>query len=102
MKSAKQRQIDERADPCIGLRPQRCKVCGRVDHIDFHVSDEVWNKIVPIEFRGRVLCIACFDYFASARNVQYAEHLDREICFVGAMAGFTAIIRDRAGTNTAE
>lgn len=102
MKSAKQTQIDERADPCIGLRPQRCKVCGRVDHINFHVPDAVWDKVVPLEFRGLVVCLPCFDYFASARNVQYAKHLDREICFVGSMAGFTAIIRDCAGTDTAE
>jgi len=101
MRSPKQRQTT-RDEPAIGVRRQRCKVCGRVDHINFHVPDAVWDKVVPLEFRNLVVCISCFDYFASARSVQYAEHLDREIHFAGDMAGFTAIIRDRTGTDTAE
>ena len=29
---------------------QRCKVCGKRDKMNFHISDEVWEAIVPLPY----------------------------------------------------
>lgn len=70
--------------------PQRCKVCGRVDRWNFQVDDKTWGAIVPNEFKDCVVCLPCFDYFASAKNIAY--DLDREIHFVGEKSIFKARI----------
>ena len=57
--------------------PQRCKVCGGVDRIDFKVSGNLWEKVVLQESRGTLIGLSGFDYFASAKNV--AVELDQKI-----------------------
>ena len=64
---------------------QRCKVCGRPDIVSFSVDDKTWNKVVPPQFQNRVVCLLCFDSFASVRGVQYVKSL-KELFFVGDMA----------------
>jgi hypothetical protein len=66
---------------------QTCKVCGRPDKFDFHVSNDIWQAIVPDEFQSRVVCLYCFDDFAYRRNVDYAESL-RSLWFAGDKATF--------------
>jgi hypothetical protein len=60
---------------------QTCKVCGRPDKFNFSVSDEDWARIVPPQYRGLVVCFACFDLFAHATRQQYA--LVGSVYFVG-------------------
>ena len=67
---------------------QTCKVCGRPDKFDFHVPDDVWQAVVPLEFRNRVVCLACFDDFAEARQVNYATCLAPSLWFAGDAATF--------------
>ena len=50
-----------------------CKRCWRFNPVGFSVPDEVWNRVVPEEFRNRVLCIMCFDYFATEHGVDWAQ-----------------------------
>lgn len=54
---------------------ETCKRCWRANPLGFHVPDEVWNAAVPLELRGRVLCILCFDELATERGVQW----DRDV-----------------------
>jgi hypothetical protein len=67
------------------MQRQTCKVCRRVDEFDFHVSDEVWRSVVPVRFRNQVVCLACFDRFASWKSVDYSPHL-RVLYFAGDQA----------------
>lgn len=72
----------------MSLFPQRCKVCGKRDKMDFHVDDATWARVVPEAFQNTVVCLACFDGFASMRGESYSDALDREIYFVGDVASF--------------
>jgi hypothetical protein len=47
---------------------QTCKVCGAQDRFNFHVSDEVWARIVPKEIQDHVVCLKCFDKYAKKRH----------------------------------
>jgi hypothetical protein len=69
------------------MNQQTCKVCGRPDKFDFHVPDDIWNEVVPAEFRRKVVCLACFDDFARQRDVEYASHL-HTLYFAGGRASF--------------
>lgn len=74
----------------VGRRDQsqRCKVCGRRDKFNFHVSDAIWEAIVPASYVNRVVCLACFDDFALQKGVNYAATLD-SLYFAGDRAAFT-------------
>ena len=63
-----------------GIPIQTCQMCGTCDGYDFHVPDLLWKKVTRQE--DGVLCLKCFDKFATERNVDYMEHLT-EMCFVG-------------------
>ena len=73
---------------------QRCKMCSRADHFDFSVPDKVWEKVT--EDRYNVLCLACFDYLASAKGINYAEDIYPEIYFAGDAGSFTLRITSRS------
>ena len=75
--------------------PQRCKACGRADGLDFNVEHETWARVVPTEFQNRVVCLPCFDYFASAKNINYIEALRPEIYFSGSKGSFIARIEHK-------
>src|ERR1051326_5392561 len=66
---------------------QTCKACGKRDAFDFHVSDETWACVVPLEFRTRVVCLHCFDLFARERGVLYAKEITT-LYFAGEQASF--------------
>lgn len=68
--------------------PQRCKVCGCRSKIDFYVSDDTWEAVVPEPFRKRVVCLSCFDAFAAQRGVSYADSIIGQVLFVGDAADF--------------
>ena len=59
-----------------------CKACGRVDHFDFHVPDDIWNAIVPPPLRNRVVCLNCFDRYAKEMGVDYADYI-KDLYFAG-------------------
>jgi hypothetical protein len=71
---------------------QRCKVCGCRDKFDFHIEDEVWQKVVPIQYQNRVVCLACFDDFAKKKEVDYSPSL-KEIYFAGDKVSFQFSVR---------
>ena len=57
------------------LSPERCKVCLRASGFSFHITDDMWAKVVPEPFRKKVVCLTCFDSFASAKGIAYVEAL---------------------------
>ena len=79
----------------MSLYPQRCKVCGRRTEIEFHVTDDVWARVIPPPYRNNVVCLRCFDSFASLRNVDYADAIDKELSFDGDKASFTLFVQSR-------
>ena len=66
---ALRRERDGKLPYEINLQQQTCKVCGRPMKLDFHVSDELWDKIVPEEYRNSAVCLYCFDEFAHQAGV---------------------------------
>lgn len=56
---------------------ETCKRCWRANPLGFNVPDEVWAAAVPESFRNKVLCIMCFDEFATERGVVW----DHEVVF---------------------
>lgn len=76
--------------------PQRCKVCGKRDKFDFHVDDETWKKVVPLPFHDRVVCLGCFDAFASQKGIDYTDAIAREVYFAGDGASFILHVAARS------
>jgi hypothetical protein len=79
----------------MGSYPQRCKVCGKRDMFNFTITDEVWNKVVPKPFQNRVVCLICFDTFASNKGINYAHAINKEVYFAGDKASFTMHIQSK-------
>ena len=71
---------------------QTCKVCGRPDHWDFYVPDDVWFAVVSDEYRYNVVCLPCFDGFAKTKGVKYKKHIG-PIYFVGWQSFELAVVR---------
>lgn len=80
------------------LRLQRCKVCWNADGFNFHVPDWLWEEVVPLDLRGHVVCLGCFDDFALAKGVNYQDHLDEVVYFAGSAASFVLRVEARAGS----
>ena len=32
--------------------------------------DDAWETIVPIEYRNQIVCVKCFEAFASAKQIE--------------------------------
>lgn len=69
------------------IRGQTCRVCGLRDKFDFTVTDGVWESVVPIEYRGCVVCLGCFDDFAREAGFDYSNSI-KSIYFAGDQACF--------------
>src|SRR5438046_8768084 len=78
---------------------QRCKACGRPDGFNFQVPDDVWNRIVPDEYKNLVLCLLCFDRFALEAGVNYTSRIS-DVMFVGDGAYFGFGIKRRSWSPT--
>jgi len=70
-----------------GGRRQICKACGCPDKFDFNVPDEMWRGIVPREYRLGVICLECFDSFASEKRNRLFG-LEEVLYFAGDKAAF--------------
>jgi len=46
-----------------------CKKCGRKQRIAWSVKDSLWRKVVPENFRHRVLCLECFLEMADQQHI---------------------------------
>lgn len=71
----------------MSLFPQRCKVCGRRAKLSFIAKYEIWERVVPLVYQCSVVCLSCFDFFASAKGVDYAGAIS-EVIFIGEKASF--------------
>jgi len=72
--------------PAVGRR-QTCKVCKCPDKFDFNVPDEIWRKVVPQENQSEVVCLECFDAFASEKQIHYSDSI-AVLYFAGDKATF--------------
>ena len=68
-------------------RRQTCKVCKCRDKFDFNVPDELWTRVVPMEYQQKVVCLDCFDRFASEKQIDYCDSID-VLYFAGDKATF--------------
>lgn len=61
-----------------------CAVCGENPHLDYIVSNELWDSVVPEEDRRGVVCLPCLDKLAHGAGWDVSEHLDRvQWCGIG-------------------
>jgi len=72
-------------------RRQKCKVCVQADGFNFHVPDELWQRIVPRRWQNRVVCLRCFDAFAKQMGIDYVPFL-QDVCFAGDYRSFEVAI----------
>jgi hypothetical protein len=70
-----------------GGKRQTCKVCKCPDKFDFNVPDEVWSRVVPVEYQRGVVCLDCFDRFASEKQIDYSDSIE-VLYFAGDKATF--------------
>jgi hypothetical protein len=70
-----------------------CGACGRPDKFEYHVTDDIWERVVPSALRSRYVCLVCFDDFAAMRRVSYARHLTMTLRFAGDAATFEFQVR---------
>ena len=70
-----------------------CGACGRPDKFEYHVPDDLWERIVPSVLRNRFVCLVCFDDLAAMRRVNYARHLMVTLRFAGEAATFELEVR---------
>jgi hypothetical protein len=78
------------------MQRQRCKVCWHADGFNFNVPGWLWETVVPVDLRDHVVCLRCFDDFATAKGIDYQEHLDAELFFFGERAALVLRIERRA------
>lgn len=52
-----------------------CKMCYHVNPIGFYVSDYIWEKVVPEEFRSGVVCINCFTRLGDEKLVEWDNNI---------------------------
>jgi hypothetical protein len=74
-------------DYAARMQRQRCKACWHADGFDFHVPDWLWVAVVPPTLRDHVVCLSCFDDFASEKGISYKDHLDT-VFFAGVQVAF--------------
>jgi hypothetical protein len=55
---------------------QTCRVCHCSDKFDFHVADELWERVVPRRFQKSVVCLDCFDDLACEKKIDYSAAID--------------------------
>lgn len=67
-----------------------CESCGMVPALDYTVSDEIWQAVVPDESRRSVVCLPCFDQMAADKGIDISEALER-VQFVG--IGKTVVLK---------
>ena len=87
---------------------QTCKMCERLDRFSYLVPNQVWRAVVPKALRREVICLACFDYLAAAKGVDYTIQTlyfagdKRCFCFVAESQGMEHNTRLRAGQEGGE
>lgn len=54
---------------------QTCKVCGRLDKFDYNVPNHIWRQVVPKKYLNNVVCLACFDDFATQNDIDIHDSL---------------------------
>lgn len=65
------RRLDYHVRP--RLRRETCKGCWRENPLGFSVPDGVWRAAVPTRHRSHVLCLLCFDSYATRRGVDWLQ-----------------------------
>jgi len=64
-----------------------CKACGLVDRFDFHVPNDIWKTVIPTPLVREVVCLNCFDRYASEMGVNYAKYI-KDLYFAGDRGNF--------------
>jgi hypothetical protein len=73
-----------------------CPYCNRIPEIDYLISDELWNTIVPQKYKLGVICFRCFVKLAKEKGFSLLEIISKikemfyatEDYTIGMMVGF--------------
>jgi len=52
-----------------------CSDCGKKTNFDYKVTDELWNRVVPVDKKHDVICLDCFDKRVKKRGMLLFPHL---------------------------
>ncbi len=53
-----------------------CSICRHVNAVGFSVPNEVWESVVPLEFKSRVVCLSCFTRMADEKLILWDEDIE--------------------------
>ena len=59
-----------------------CSRCGQHSKFDYHVDDEFWRNVVPLDEQTGVVCLPCLDLLAEGLGFEVGQHL-RQVQFTG-------------------
>lgn len=62
----------------------KCQCCGHIPYIDYTVTDDFWNEVVPPKMKLCVICLKCLDEIATEKGKDISEYLLR-VQFTGKM-----------------
>lgn len=55
----------------LRIRRETCKRCWRENVVGFSVPNEMWRAVVPARHMTNVLCLSCFDLYATRRGIDW-------------------------------
>lgn len=50
-----------------------CDICGGANRIDIEVPRGVWDGVMPPDFDGSDVCLACFDEISYQKGINYVQ-----------------------------
>ena len=52
-----------------------CSICHQKVYFDYHVDDNTWRRVAPINHRRDVICLPCFDLLSKEKNIDATRHV---------------------------
>ncbi len=60
-----------------------CAICGETSvKFDYLVRDELWEIVIPKQYRRDVVCLPCYDQLATEKGIDWVDGL-KEVQFTG-------------------
>jgi len=62
-------ECKQKIEKYITWKYEVCRKCGRKQRMAWSVKDSLWEKVVPKNFKDKVLCLECFLEMADQRHI---------------------------------
>lgn len=55
----------------------KCGICDELPYIDYNVTNDFWNEVVPEKHRLGVICLKCLDKIATEIGYDVSDYIIR-------------------------